>query len=402
MFSIKTKYIILIWIIILILFTFYCIVRLGYIHEKYYTIVTQSTKPNIISYINNIQSKNQITDISGCSDMYDDNITVQSLGYNNCQNAYSDYLAKNLDTTDTYGLPKALIEICPVSSKSEKYSQCLQSLMSTFTDNANILDIITSDINTSINKRVVDRNTAISGIETAINPFVYSSSQVDFNNNMKMNGQVAKYQEDTLGLVNSYYKDRYKNRSEGFGNVTSVTPLATQLPLPTPTNLSHLSTLVLDSKLINNFFGIYKPIDGQFTSLQNLNITIGYDKTNQSNNVSSITVNNLIEVIPPKIVLTIDNGNLIIQYIVNNLEYYKASPYAIKLNLNEKKIIADTDNSQQNQSIIIQQLLSTLGINVPSRLIMTYEDSASTENIINRTYKLVNDNLDTILVLERL
>ena len=407
MFSIKTNYIILIWIIILILFTFFCVFRLGYMREKYYDVsqyLQKTTQPNIISYINNIQSKTDITDMPGCTDMYDDNFTVQSLGYNDCQAAYSDYLAKNLDTTNKYGLPQSLIEICPVSSKSEKYSQCLQSLMSTFTDNANILDTITSDMNTSINKRVVDRNTAITGIETAINPFIYSKSQADFNNNMKMNGQFAKYKDDTLGLVNSYYQNRYKSGKEGFANVLSTVP-ASSSSTPSQT-LSNLSTLVLDSQLIDNFFGVYQAVKGQFISLDNLKISLGYDTSNQSNpnSLNTITINNITEVIPPEIVLTIDNGNLIINYTVNNLENYNALSNAIKLNLTEKNIIADTSQFQyqQEKSIIVQQLLTILGINVPARIIMTYEDFTSTENIKHRSYKLVNDNLDTILVLEKI
>ena len=407
MFSIKTNYIILIWIIILILFTFFCVFRLGYMREKYYDVLQfpQKTKqPNIISYINNIQSKSQITDMPGCSDMYDDNFTVQSLGYNDCQTAYADYLAKDLDTTAKYGLKQSLIEICPVSAKSNKYSQCLQSLMSTFTDNANILDTITSDMNTSINKRVVDRNAAITGIETAINPFVYSKSQVDFSNNMKMNGQIAKYKDDTLGLVNSYYQNRYKSGKEGFASVLSTVP-ASSASTPAST-LSNLSTLVVGSQLSDDFFGVYQAVKGQFISLDNLKISLGYDTSNQSNpnSLNTITINNITEVIPPEIVLTIDNGNLIINYTVNNLENYSALTNAIKLNLTEKNIIADTSQFQyqQEKSIIVQQLLTILGINVPVRIIMTYDDFTSTENIKHRSYKLVNDNLDTILVLEKI
>jgi hypothetical protein len=43
-----------------------------------------------------------------------------------------------------------------------------------------------------------------------------------------------------------------------------------------------------------------------------------------------------------------------------------------------------------------------LGINSPSTLIMVFEEYTSTENIKHKSFKLVNDNLDTILVLEKL
>ena len=63
MFSIKTNYIILIWIIILILFTFFCVFRLGYMREKYYDVsqyLQKTTQPNIISYINNEQTNTTV------------------------------------------------------------------------------------------------------------------------------------------------------------------------------------------------------------------------------------------------------------------------------------------------------------------------------------------------------
>jgi hypothetical protein len=355
---------------------------MGYLREKYDNVLLKTTKPNIISYINNIQAKNDITDMPGCTDVYDDNFAVQALGYNNCQNAYADYLAKNLDVKSTYGQTKSLADICPVSAKTEKYSKCLQSLMSTFTDNANILDTITSDMNTSINKRISDRNTDISGIENAFSPLLYSKEQVDFNNNMETNGQIPKYQGDKLGFVNKYYSDRYRGGFEGFSN--------------------NLSPLILDPLLVKNFFGTYQIVKGQFTSLNNATITLGYDTA--SSLTPAITVNNITNVLPPPILLTInDNVSLQITYTVNYLENYKALPNVVKLNLIDKNVINTNQNqfqSQQDKSIIVQQLLSLLGINIPARLIMTYEEVTSPENKKYRNYKIVNDNLDTILVLK--
>ena len=400
MISIQTKYIILFWIIILILFTFYCVIRLGYLREKYDNVLLQkiqTTKPNVISYINNIQSQTNITSMPGCSNVYDDNFAVQALGYNTCQNAYADYLSKNLDVNAKYGQKQALVDICPVSAKSAQYGICLQSLMNTFSDNANMLDMINADMTTSINKRLDDRNTEISGIQTSLNPFIYSKSQVDFNNNMQMNGQVANVQEDKLGLVNQYYQNRYRGGFEGFSNVgSSSSSVSVNVP-------SDLSTLILDPELVTNFFGKYKPVSGQFTSLNNITFTLAYDTSISVTPV--ITIDNITEEIPPQVLLTIDNGSLKIIYTVNYLENYKSSSNVIKLNLTNQNIVSDNNNqfqSQQDQSVVIQQLLSTLGINVPARLLMTYEEFTSSENITHRSYKLVNDNLDTILVLTKI
>lgn len=410
MVEIKTKYIILIWIIILILFTFYCIFRLGYLREKYDDNLLQNikaTNPNIISYINSIQSKDKIIDIVGCEKMYDDNIAVRELGYNNCQNAYADYLEKNLNVDAKYGHVKSLAEICPVSSKTAEYSKCLKSLMTKFSDNSNILDTINADMNESINKRIEDRNSAISGIQTALTPFIFSKEQIDFNNNMEINGQVPQYKEDILDLVNSYYQNRYKGGYEGFNDNSNSL-------------LNNVSTLIIDPEIEKAFFGKYQPVKGQFISLNNLTITLDYDKTNSNlynattsttntttttitKHESVVKIGNITEELPVDILLTIDNGNLKISYKVKYLENYKALANVIKMNLSEKTIVDDKNEMQlQEQSAIIQNLLSILGINVPSRIIMTYDEFISAENIKHRTYKIVNDNLDTILVLNKL
>ena len=213
---------------------------------------------------------------------------------------------------------------------------------------------------------------------------------------MQMNGQIPKYQDDKLLLVNQYYANRYRGGFEGFNNnILLAYYSGSSVP-------SNLAPLILDPLLIKNFFGIYKIVKGQFTSLNNTTISLGYDTSNSL--TSSITVNNITEVSPPEILLTIDNISLQITYKVNYLENYKALPNAIKLNLTDKNVVVDTNQfqSQQDKSIIVQQLLSTLGINVPSRLIMTYEDDISSENITHRHYKIVNDNLDTILVLNKM
>ena len=124
----STKYLILFWIIALILFTFYCILRLYYIKERYAN-TSVSTTPNAISYINNIKNKTNITDMFGCENVYDDNIGVKAIGYTNCQNAVADYLVKKYDYTNKYGQEQSLADICPVSTQSDKYSSCLKLLL---------------------------------------------------------------------------------------------------------------------------------------------------------------------------------------------------------------------------------------------------------------------------------
>jgi len=395
MFNIKTNYIILFWIIALILFTFYCIFRLSYLKEKYDNTISpiitmNSTLPNtnnIISYINNIQSKHKITDVPGCENVFDDNIAVQSLGYNNCQSGYSDYLSKNLDINKKYGQPKSLSDMCPVSSKSEEYSRCLQKLMHKFSDNANILDNITSDMTSSINKRLQDRSNSLNEIQLSMNSLIYNKEQNNFRTNMLVNGDVAKYPDEVIGLVNKYYKNRYQ---EGAG----IEKFS-----------ANISTYIVDPKLESTFFGTYSPLSGQFLAFNDLIITLGYDESQNTygsdyNVINSDTNKNT----NTNIILTLSsyNNSLNIIYKVSSIKNYEKRKNAIILNITDENIKDDSMSDQENNSQTLQQLINILGIVVPTQLIISYETFTSTENITRSTYKLSNGNLDTIVVLNKI
>ena len=435
---IDKQYIILFWIIALILFTFYCIFRIKYIgdinkthktNEKYADInIPITTHPsNIISYINNIQTQNKITDIPVCKDVYDDNYKVQELGYNTCNSAYTDYLQKNLDMNNKYGRDKSLADICPVSTKSQQYSICLQSLLNKYTDNINILGNINLDMNSSINKRLETRSGSLDNIQLSMNSFIYNKTQNDFNNNMLMNNQIPKYPDDILGLVDNYYQDRYKGGIENF--TSSVDKF----------------TNIIDSNIEKTYFGKYKPVNGQFLAINDLIISIEYDSLNEANelinispqttspqtksssniiapqtasssntsssntsssNTSSSNYNEILYNASPfknitnnsrPVLFTLSNNDLYIIYTVVNIDFYKLKKNAIKLILTDKRVI-----NQTNENNLIEPLLSILGINSPSTLIMVMDTFTSTENIKHTTFKLLNDNLDTILVLDKL
>ena len=93
---IPTKYLILLWIVILVVFTFFCIYRLSILNpqptnkfvdieqspqppQPSQMVIPNTTSQNIIDYISAEQSKDKITDIPGCQNVYDDNIAVRSL-----------------------------------------------------------------------------------------------------------------------------------------------------------------------------------------------------------------------------------------------------------------------------------------------------------------------------------
>ena len=72
-------------------------------------------------------------------------------------------------------------------------------------------------------------------------------------------------------------------------------------------------------------------------------------------------------------------------------------PNAIKMIIGSKNIVNQTTGSQN-----AQQLLDILGLTSPTQIIMVYDEYVSTENIKHKTYKIVNDNLDTIMILNKI
>ena len=406
MVSIKTKYIILFWIIILILFTFYCIFRLKYLKEKYDNTQVIKNIPDsnypIINYINRIVKQDKITDLTEypeCKNIYDDNIKVQSMGYSNCQSAYSDYITKKFDPNNKYGQTKSLADLCPISAKSKMYTQCMTLLLDKYTNNANMVDSISNDMTKSINKRLQDRSNVLDNVQNNLNPLIFNKDQNDFNNYMQKEKSVAKYNADVLGLVNTYYKDRYQdglglnNDTEGFVASTPV--------------------YIIDPAIEKLFFGNFKPINGQFLALDDLIISLGYDVTNTSNSVNtnpalpSQTLPNPSQGQTSKlnqinnIILTLNSisNNLYIIYYIVSIDNYKNIPNAVRMIISKNNVISDSESSN---SKTLMKLLSTLGIKTPTQLIITYEEFTSTEKKLHKTYKLVNDNLDTILVLNKI
>jgi len=411
MMNISNEYIILIWIIGLILFTFYCVFRLKYISDKInndkhinnnlnnnnkkdnnlnekYENIPYLTKPsNIISYINNIQSEDKITDVPGCENVYDDNYKVKGLGYKNCNSAYSDYLKNNYNATIKYDGINSLENVCPVSSKSAKYSECLKTLLNKFTNNAAILENINNDMTDSINKRLENRNSSLYNTKLALNSFINSKEQKDFNNTMLMNNQIPKYDDDKLRLVDNYYQDRYRFGIESFTSQNN-----NDNNNDNNTIINDKFTNIVHPDIESKYFGNYKPIKGQFLSLDDLIITLEYENLN--NNTKNNNVKNKNTDKP--VILKINNDDLFIIYKVHKINMYKSKQNAVKLILNDKRII------NQNNNNVAEPLLHILGIYDPSNITIVYDETISTEGITHTTYKLVNDNFDTILVLEKL
>ena len=406
MMNISNEYIILIWIIGLVLFTFYCVFRLKYISEKYADIqIPYSTRPNnIISYINKIQSEDKILDIPGCETMYDDNYRIKGLGYNNCNEGYIDYLKNNYDVNKKYDGINSLANVCPVTAKSAKYSECLKLLLNKFTNNASILENINKEMGESINKRLETRNINLYNTELALNSFINSKELTEFNNNMLINNQIPKYNDDKLRLVDNYYQDKYRDGIEQF---TSQKNNNNNNNYNNNYNLSNDKfTNIVDPDIETKYFGKYKPIRGQFLALDDLIISIEYDNVNNSknNNNNNATKNKLnnetdetYDIIDKPVIFTISNNDLFIVYQVYKIDMYKLRKNAVTLILKDKRVI-----NQTNDTSVIEPLLHILGLYTPASITIVFDESVSTEGITHTMYKLVNANFDTILVLEKL
>jgi hypothetical protein len=387
----KTKYIILFWILFLILFTFYCIFRIKYISEKIQEKYADAPLPkpssnsgSVIDWVNNIQKTDVITDIKGCEYVYDDNIEVGNLGYTDCKTAYNDYVSKGFNVNDKFGQSKSLADMCPVSTKSPLYAQCLNQLAFKFTNNANIIDNVNSEMSNLLNTRLNVRNAVVNNVNNDMNSFMTSSSQNDFSNFMKTNDAVAKTPDDVFNLVGNYYGNRfssgynvgYKKSVEGFSNRTKT----------------------VEQSIVDLFFGNYKPLSGQFLVLDNVNISLVYDTTsseqleteNSSQSANQNQHNNII--------LTVTNSDGF-QMIANvdSINKFKDTLNSVIIKLSDINITNNPTNSQT-----LQQFLSILGVTELTYLIMTYEEYTSTENILHKTYKLVNENLDTIILLNKI
>lgn len=407
----QTKYLILIWIIVLVIFTFYCIYRLSGFKHPIYSQPTKSSLPinkfenimkptnqNLIQYINDMEKHDKITDIQECATIYDDNIAVRSLGYNNCSSANADYYARSLDINQKYGNANSLAQLCPISTKSDAYMNCMKQLLNKFNTNANIVNAINTDMTSLINKRLSDRTNVLNNVEISVNPYLFSQNQVDFTNNMTLGEPINPTPDQVLDNVNNYYQTKYGASKSVFSNV-SQNILSEKFA-------SNLEIYNIDPYIEAYFFGAYTPIKGQYLAFNNLTVTLNYVldtaiSLNPDNQLATQIINPISNQSQSvrKVFLTIidNNTNAQIVYRVNNIDFYLQYKNVIKIDLFDQTI----NSTQPTDTQTLQQLLFTLGITVPNRLIMTIDEFTSSENITRKTYKLLNADMNTIMVLEK-
>ena len=399
----------------------------AYTGDVLVTIAAKTTAPaptkisDFITYIENIQD-DKLSDMLNCGYLYDDNLKVRDLGYKNCGDAYADYLDKNYDVNKKYSDNYTLAEICPIASKSPTYQKCLQLLLTKFTDGVNLIGSVNTDMNNSINSRLSARTDNLHKIQESINPFIYNKVQNDFNKTLIKTGQFKYRTDDKLNLVNKHYQDRYQDGIETFTNTN------------TNNNTVEPFTNVILPDIEKLFFGKYQPVRGQFTNLADLTFTIEYDDSGNdmelnleqsqtspkepeptqtspkepsqtSQTTSDFQSKTQLSELSPlsvksnarPVIFTLRNNDIYITYKVSKIDFYKLNKQIIKLILTRKNIVY-----QSSPTNIVEPLLKELGLYSPSSIILVFDPYTSTEKQNHDTYKLVNDNLDTILVLDKL
>lgn len=407
-----TKHLILLWIIILIGFIYYCIYRqintTSYTnsHLKFDNIppnqpippmnATSNTAANIFSYLNDVSQHDKITDVPGCDSVFDDNIGVRSLGYNSCSTAFTDYFNKNLDPNNNYGQSKTLSDLCPISTKSPKYMDCLEKLLNKFTANQQMSSDINQDITNIINQRIQKRNNILAGIEVDMSPYLNNADLQEFRNNNITSLPENITPDEKLRLINNYYKSKFGSGGiSAFINIHPENEHFTVNPTRTTTqSQSDIQSDSIDPYIKTNFFGYYVPIKGQFMAFNNLTVSIGFDTTpqNQSSQQSS-------QQQPPRIVLNIvdNDSKAMITYKISSIDYYNAMINVLKIEI-ESQIIK---TNQPNDSQALQQLLMIMGLTPPSRVFLSMEKITSTEGKDHFMYKLLNIGMDTIMVMNK-
>ena len=457
---IKTKYLILFWIVALIIFTFICIYRLRLFsptpeqHKKLYMLYNNNTKSlmnnfnnfmdvdllsiatqqdNVISYIDNIVKNDKIINMPSCEDVYDDDIAVRGLGYNNCKSANADYFARNLDSKNKYGYNKSLSDLCPVSTNSKEYINCMSQLLDKFNTNAKITNKINTDMTELLNNRIQVRSNILDDIEISLNPYIYDKNQLEFVNNRTLGEPVNLTTDQISDLASNYFQSKYENSINLFTNITNnnidIGNLASDSANSSANssasaNARHnsIEKFVITQEIYNidpyietHFFGIFTPIKGQYLAFNNLTVTLTYEivkntikpiqrdnntntKDNADKNPNPNQDNNPQQLY--KVLLTIIDNNTGVQiiYRIINIDFYLQYKNIIKLELFDYTIVNTT---QLNDTLKLQKILTLLGIKANSRLLISISEFTSSEKKTHTTYKLLNSDMNTIMSLEK-
>jgi len=366
-----------------------------------------TTNPNIIQYADNLLSQDKITDIPACSNTFDDNYGVRRLGYRSCNDAYADYLVKGLDTNKNYGAPKSVADYCPVTTKSPQYMQCMATLLDKYNTNANMLQGVSNDMSALVNKRLQERTNVLNDIQLAMTPYTNNKDIQDFELNTGLLGSTNQNSDDKLYSASNYFRSKYGSSVSVFADI----PFTQSSNSTRNDNMKNgfidiaepftSVSITVEPYIVSNFFGLYSPIKGQYLAFDGLEVSLDFMDNTATTIVPLTTkessqqeLSNAGEVF---LTITDVNTNGQIIYNIGNVDYYENIKNAIVLNITEQTI--NIVNVGDNQTL--QQLLLLLGISIPTKLILTLEQTVSDAGVSRWTYKLMNLNMDTIMVMKK-
>jgi len=372
--------------------------------------IIEPTKYDAISYINDLLKQDKIQNIPACASVYDDNVGIRILGYRSCKDAYQDYFIKGLDMNEKYGNSKSLSELCPESTKSPQYLQCMKNLLNKFTISANIVNGVNNDMSQSINQRLQERSDILNDIQLDMAPYLSNSDIKDFKikTGAGLLSNSSKQTDELLRGISIYYKSKYGVSQSAFADISNTQPTQQQ------TNQSQIKKpgeIIIDQYFANTFIGNYKPVKGQYLAFDNILISLDFElpieipsnlrttSNTGSSNMESKDSNRKIVSNKGKLNLTITDNDTkaLITYSIDKLEKYQEKQNAISLSISSQIINSNIVANTQT----LQQLLYLLGLNIPTKIIMTIEIQKNDLGLEYRTYKILNQSLDTIMVLRR-
>ena len=410
-FNFKFNKCITVWLVLLTIFTLWCIYNLYKNYKlpdlrKFDNILPNPTSKTIISYLDNLKVHNKITDVNGCENVYDDNTRVRELGYNSCANAYSDYLNNNLDPDQKYGTAESLSEICPVSTKSPKYMNCMMKLLTKFDINSNILENVNNEMNNILDSRLINRSNVLNNIGIDMNVYLNSDIQREFNNmQLLRDNNMNVTLDEQLKNANNFYKDRTGISVNVFKDVPANIPSSSiQLKNSIEPFSNDMTVIDIDPYIQDVFFGDYKAVPGQYLAFNNLLVTLDYESQ------AIVPLNSTTPNFPSdmqgksdkknkRIFLKILdlNNDANVMYTVNYINTVEAKRNMIQLTLFDEKVTTNTPGD----STAMFQLLQFLGVNKNNRIRLAAEEFTSTENIQHKTYKLMDYYNNTIMIMNK-
>jgi hypothetical protein len=370
------------------------------------TGVAITTNPNAIQYADNLLAKDQITDVPACANTFDDNYGVRALGYRSCNDAYADYIVKGLDTSNNYGATKSVADYCPVTTKSPQYMQCMATLLEKYNSGANMLNGVTNDMSALVNKRLQDRSNVLNDIQLEIIPYTNNKQIQDFELNTGLLGTINQTSNDKLYSASRYFQNKYGSSVNVFANVPNNPVLNSSTTDKEFTGIiegfSRVS-ITVEPYIVSNFFGRYLPVKGQYLAFDNLEVSLDFmDNTANAPATATTEESSKQEQGPSnlgKVSLTINdintNGQII--YNIDKVDYYEKMKNAIVINITGQTTNVVNAGDDQN----LRQLLMVLGISIPTKLVIMLEQTVSDAGVERWTYKLLNLNMDTIMVMKK-